>query len=87
MSNMSYCRFRNTLSDLGDCQDALFEELFDLSPEEERARLREAQQTHITLGDARREVQRWHWHHLLDWLHLQFSSGVTPDELLPLLAA
>jgi len=55
--------------------------------DEERARLREARQTHITLGDARREVQRWHWHHLLDWLHQQFSSGVTPDELRPLLAA
>ena len=23
MANMSYCRFRNTLSDLGDCEDAL----------------------------------------------------------------
>jgi hypothetical protein len=55
--------------------------------DEERARLREERQTHVTLGDARREVQRWHWHHLLDWLHQQFSSGVTPDELGPLLAA
>lgn len=25
MANMSYCRFENTLSDLSDCQDALFE--------------------------------------------------------------
>lgn len=25
MSNMSYCRFRNTLSDLRDCQEALSE--------------------------------------------------------------
>ena len=28
MSNMSYCRFRNTDRDLSDCQDAL-EELFN----------------------------------------------------------
>ena len=25
MSNMSYCRFRNTLADLQDCADALYE--------------------------------------------------------------
>lgn len=55
--------------------------------DEERARLRHTRQTHVTLGDARREVQRWHWHHLLNWIHLQFSSGVTPDELFPTLAA
>ena len=55
--------------------------------DEERARLRETQQTHITLGDARREVQRCHWRYLLDWIHQQFSSGVTPNELHPLLAA
>jgi hypothetical protein len=35
MSNMSYCRFHNTLHDLGDCQDALDETgLSDLSDEE-----------------------------------------------------
>ena len=55
--------------------------------DEERARLRDVRQIHITLGDARREVQRCHWHHLLEWLHQQFSSGVTPDKLHPLLAA
>lgn len=26
MSNMSYCRFRNTLSDLEDCHEALVDE-------------------------------------------------------------
>lgn len=25
MANMSYCRFRNTISDLRDCRDALYE--------------------------------------------------------------
>ena len=39
--NMSYCRFRNTLNDLKDCQEAL-EEIMNgkgeaLSPEELRA--------------------------------------------------
>jgi SRSO17 transposase len=55
--------------------------------DEERARLYREQRSHITLGEARREVQRCHWRHVLEWLHQQFSSGVTPDELFPLLAA
>jgi len=55
--------------------------------DEQRARLRDERHTHITLGDARREVQRCHWRHLLDWLHQQFSSGVSPDELFSTLAA
>jgi hypothetical protein len=42
MSNMSYCRFRNTLLDLQDCQENLFDEYgntpSDLSKDEERAR-------------------------------------------------
>jgi hypothetical protein len=33
MSNMSYCRYRNTLEDLIDCYDHLFE---DISSVEER---------------------------------------------------
>jgi len=36
MPNMSYCRFQNTLPDLRDCQDHLWDE--DLSKEEERAK-------------------------------------------------
>jgi len=38
MANMSYCRFQNTLNDLRDCAESLDEE--NLSPDEERARLR-----------------------------------------------
>jgi len=38
MSNMSYCRFQNTLGDLRDCQENLGDE--ELSKEEERARER-----------------------------------------------
>jgi len=55
--------------------------------DEERVCLRLTRQAHFTLGDARREVQRWHWRHLLDWIHQQFSSGVTSDELFRTLAA
>jgi len=41
MSNMSYCRFQNTLSDLEDCLQALQEEgIENLSPDEKRAALR-----------------------------------------------
>ena len=38
MANMSYCRFRNTLSDLRDCWEHIFDD--DLSEEEGRARQR-----------------------------------------------
>lgn len=37
MSNMSYCRFRNTLEDLDDCADNLEDEC---SYDEHRARIR-----------------------------------------------
>lgn len=36
MSNMSYCRFENTLADFQDCFDHIMDE--DLSSTEERAR-------------------------------------------------
>lgn len=40
MSNMSYCRFQNTVRDLSDCYDAMDEPVADLSPAEQRARKR-----------------------------------------------
>ena len=55
--------------------------------DEERARLRDEWQRHVTIGEARRAIQRRHWRHLLDWLHEQFSAGVTSEQLFPLLAA
>lgn len=55
--------------------------------DEERARLYRERRCHFTLGDARREVQRWHWRHVVDWIHQQVLSGVTPDELHALLVA
>ena len=38
MANMGYCRFRNTLDDLRDCQEHMDDET--LSNEEQRARYR-----------------------------------------------
>jgi SRSO17 transposase len=55
--------------------------------EEERARLQTRWQRHVTIGEARRELQRRHRRHLLDWLHGQFQSGVEPDTLYELLSA
>ena len=41
MSNMSYCRFRNTLPDLEDCYENMFEgKELELNPEEAKARKR-----------------------------------------------
>jgi len=41
MSNMSYCRFENTLNDLQDCYDAMCDddEMKDLSKREDEKRL------------------------------------------------
>lgn len=38
MSNMSYCRFRNTLLDLTDCYENFHEDEGELSKEERSAR-------------------------------------------------
>lgn len=40
MSNMSYCRFYNTLGDLRDCQDHLDDDEGEMNLEERLARLR-----------------------------------------------
>lgn len=55
--------------------------------EEERDRLQRQWQRHVTIGEARREIQRRHRRHVLDWLHGQFQSGVEPDALYELLSA
>jgi hypothetical protein len=36
MGNMNYCKFRNTLEDLRDCQDTIFDKVE--SADEEKAR-------------------------------------------------
>lgn len=55
--------------------------------DEERSRLRLAWQRHVTLGEARREVQRVHRRHLLDWIYAQFRAGWPPERLYERLAA
>ena len=39
MGNMSYCRFRNTVNDLEDCQEHLFDAITDRDEQEARNRL------------------------------------------------
>ncbi|HYU74189.1 MAG TPA: hypothetical protein VEL31_16070 [Ktedonobacteraceae bacterium] len=55
--------------------------------EEERARLQQQWQRPVTIGEARREIQRRHRRQVLDWLHDQFQSGVLPDSLYDQFAA
>ncbi len=55
--------------------------------DEERARLRREWQRHVTLGEARREVQRTHWRHLIMWMHQQFVAGTAPQTVFDRLAA
>jgi hypothetical protein len=55
--------------------------------EEERDRLHTQWQRPVTIGEARRKIQRRHRRHLLDWLHGQFQSGIEPDSLYELFSA
>ncbi len=52
--------------------------------EEECQRLQEQRHHHVTIGQARREIQRRHRRHVLDWLHGQFQSDIEPDSLYEL---
>jgi hypothetical protein len=55
--------------------------------EEEQARLRQEEQHHATIGEARRALQRLHYRHLLGWIEHQLQAGVTVDTLYDRLAA
>lgn len=55
--------------------------------EEEQQRLRVLWQRSVSIGQARREIQRRHRRCLLEWLHRQFQSGVPPEALFDLFAA
>jgi DDE superfamily endonuclease len=55
--------------------------------EEEQARLQTEWQRPVTIGQARREIQRRHRRNVLAWLHEQFQSGVQPDSFYELFAA
>jgi len=55
--------------------------------EEEQQRLCVLWQRPVSIGEARREIQRRHRRCLLEWLHRQFLSGVHPESLFELFAA
>jgi SRSO17 transposase len=55
--------------------------------EEERDRVHQHCQHAVTIGQARREIQRRHRRTVLNWLDGQFLSGVQPDSLYELFAA
>jgi len=55
--------------------------------EEEQQRLCLAWHRPVSIGEARREIQRRHRRRLLLWLHDQFLSGVHPETLFELFAA
>lgn len=55
--------------------------------EEQRARMQHQQTAPVSLGDARRALQRQHWRHLISWLGEQFQQGTSCEQLHQLLAA
>ena len=56
--------------------------------DEHRYRLQTQQPgTHITLGDARRNLQAQHRRNLLAWLETQFQSGATAEQIRTYLTA
>jgi hypothetical protein len=55
--------------------------------EHEQHRLQQQWQRPVSIGEARREIQRRHRRLLLLWLFEQFQSGVQPDSLYDLFAA
>jgi len=55
--------------------------------EEERRRLQTQEQRPITIGEARRDIQRRLRRNVLLWLRTQFQSGVQPDALYDSFAA
>ncbi len=55
--------------------------------EEERARLAQEQQRHVTIGEARRMLQRLHYRSLLGWIEQELHSGVDADALYERLTA
>ena len=55
--------------------------------EEEQARLRAEQMGHVTLGEARRAVQRRQWQQVITSLYQEITAGVAPQTLIDRLAA
>ena len=55
--------------------------------EHEQRRVPQQWQRRVSIGQARREIQRRHRRLLLLWLFEQFQSGVHPDSFYDVLAA
>lgn len=55
--------------------------------EEEQARLAQDRQRHVTIGEARRALQRLHDRHLLGWIESQIHTGVDAATLYDRLTA
>ena len=55
--------------------------------EEEQARLRAEQMGHVTLGEARRAVQRRQWQQVITSLYQEITAGVAQQTLIDRLAA
>jgi hypothetical protein len=55
--------------------------------EEEHQRVRVSWQRPVSIGDARREIQRRHRRGLLAWPHEPFLSGVHPEMVCDVCAA
>jgi hypothetical protein len=55
--------------------------------DEQRAALAQTKGVHISIGQARQEVQRDHQLNFLNWLQNEFQSGCTPAQLQDRLAA
>ena len=49
--------------------------------DERRAEMAQAQSRHVTLGEARQDVQHDHQLNLLQWLQTEFQNGCTPKQL------
>ncbi len=49
--------------------------------DEQRTRLSLEQEQPVSIGEARRSIQRTHACHLIDWIYLQFSQGRPPGTL------
>lgn len=58
MSNMSYCRFQNTLSDLGDCYDNM-DDKESLSIDEQSARTRLLKLCKVIIEDYGHEIDAY----------------------------
>jgi hypothetical protein len=67
MANMGYCRFRNTVSDMGDCIDHLWDKL---SPDEHKARMRLIRMAHDIVDEVGKD----------DWLMDEDAGEEFPDD-------